>query len=259
MNVKNAKYITAIILTLSSALLRGQERTSAPVGADPPGIANVIEYHARGPNGVHLWSTNMTKNWWGTWIEDTNTGWRVLARFYETNTPGVRMTVHVGSVLTNSGPGLLPTPNGKFAKLELWDPDGKLVPAKPGAALAMYEYGGTNMSRAHPQPSRGDTSVAENHPSTISDTEYPRWKSGDGNLAGRFVKFVGFVSNGPPCHIGYLKFNDIYSLTKEADYTLAVQPVLYRMHYEGGTFQGYLDCVDLPNVITKVHLVPSVK
>jgi len=31
------------------------------------------------------------------------------------------------------------------------------------------------------------------------------------------------------------------------------------MHNEGGTFQGYLDRVDLPSVTTKVHLVPIVK
>jgi len=31
------------------------------------------------------------------------------------------------------------------------------------------------------------------------------------------------------------------------------------MHYDGGTFQGYLDRVDLPSVTTKVHLVPNVK
>jgi hypothetical protein len=200
----------------------------------------------------------MARNWWGVWAEGTN-GWRVNVRIYETNTPNVKMTVHVGSIVTNSGPGLLPTPDTKFAKLQLLDPNGKVVPTKPGSALALYEYGGTNVSRPHPMPSWRDGSVEENYPATISDTEYPRWKSGWGQTAGRFVKFVGFVSNGPPCHVGYFRFNDIFSVKAEGDYTLTVQPVLYRMHSEGGSFQGYLDRVDLPSVTTKVHLVPSDK
>ncbi len=115
------------------------------------------------------------------------------------------------------------------------------------------------MSLSHGRPSSRDTSVEENYPATISDTEYPRWKSGDGLRAGRFAKFVGFVSNGPPCYIEFIKFNDVFAIKTEGDYTLTVQPVLYRMHYDGGTFQGYLDRVDLPSVTTKVHLVPQGK
>jgi hypothetical protein len=93
--------------------------------------------------------------------------------------------------------------------------------------------------------------VAENHPDTIPDLEYSRWENG------AFLHHVGFVSNGPPCWIGYIKFNDIFSIKTEGNYTLLVQPVLYRMHCDGGTFQGYLDRVDLPSVTTKIHLVPS--
>lgn len=255
--MKNIKYLLLLVLGLLPVSICRAELIKAPIESIPTGIANVIEYHGRGTSGMPVWNTNMVRNWWGTWAENTNSGWRVLVRIYETNTSGVRMTVHVGSVFTNSGSGLLPTPDSKFAKLDLLDPDGNSVSTKPGAALALYEYDGTNIFRSCPLPSPRDASVARIYPTTISDIEYPRWKSGYGHLAGRFVKFVGFVSNGPPCHIGYIKFNEIFNIKRKGVHTLTVQPVVFRMHLEGGTFQGYLDRVDLPSVTLKVYLIPT--
>jgi hypothetical protein len=237
---------------------------------DPPGIANVSEYHGRSWDQKHVWNTNMVENWQGTWVEDANTRWRVDLRFYQTNTPGVDMTVHVGSIVTNSGAGLLPPPDGKYAKLELMDANDKVVPTKPGAALNLYrwQYGGyreestlVKVSVNLHLPSESDATVERDYPDTISDLEYPRANMdvSRSKKGGFFEISTGFVSNGPPCHIGYIKFNDIFSIKSEGDYTLTVQPVLYRMHYDGGTFQGYLDRVDLPSVTTKVHLIPDGK
>jgi hypothetical protein len=232
---------------------------------NPPGIAHVSEY-------LGQWNTNMAENWWGIWAEDTNTGWRVNLRIYPTNANAtkVEMTVHVGSIITNSGAGLLPSPDGKYAKLELMDANKKMVPTKPGAALNLYrwQYGGyseestlVKVSVNLHLPSESDAIVERNYPETISDLEYPRANMDfSRSKKGGFLEIsTGFVSNGPPCHIGYIKFNDIFSIKTEGDYTLTMQPVLYRMHMEGGTFQGYLDRVDLPSVTTKVHLVPNEK
>jgi hypothetical protein len=228
-------------------------------GTDPLGIAHVAEYTLRGFDEKHYWNTNFSENWWGVWAEDTNTGWRVNLRILPTNAPNMEMTIHVGSIVTNSGPGLLPTPDGRYAKLELFDVNGNIVPIKKGVATKLYEKRNAVMLSArnelvntHP-PSDEDASVEENYPDTISDLGYPRWKNGS------FLHFCGFVSNGPPCQIGYIKFNDIFSIPAEGDYTITVQPVLFRMHLDGGTFQGYLDRVDLPSVTTKAHLVPDVK
>lgn len=254
----NVKEVFLVVLTagLGFALDCRAQVTNALVETEPPGLAHVLEYH-RGLDGRLHWNTNMQANWWGMWAEDTNTGWRVNLCPVKSNAVDKAVIVKVGCILSNSGPGLLPTPEGKFARLELLDLNGKIVPTKPGAALSLYEYGGTNISQPHPPPSRQDAFVAANFAPTIADTEYPRWKSVNGLQAGRFVKFVGFASNGPPCHIGYIKFDDVFSISTEGDYTLTAQPVLYRMHYEGGTFQGYLDRVDLPSVTTKVHLAPN--
>jgi hypothetical protein len=227
---------------------------------DPPGIAHVPGYTGRGWNEKHIWNTNMVQNWgWGIWAEDTNTGWRVNLRFYRTNTPNMEMTIHVGSVVTNSGAGLSRSPDGKYAKLELFDSNGTAVTTRNGAAMKLFEEENAvdpSSEKEHvnkQQPSVDDASVEGNHPNTISDLKYSRWENGS------FLHFAGFVRNGPPCWIGYIKFNDIFDIKAEGDYTLTVQPVLYRMHNDGGTFQGYLDRVDLPSITTKVHLVPNVK
>ena len=223
---------------------------------DPPGIARVLEYTSRGPDQKHYWNTNVAFNWRGIWAEDSNS-WRVLLKTHKTNSPDICMTVHVGSISVNSGSGLLPAPDGKYAELKLLDLDGKIVSARKGAAEQLYEEKNAVMAQAekervnvHP-PSADDSSIERHYPDTISDLEYPRWERGT------FLNFAGFVSNGPPCQIGIIKFNSIFSIEMESDYTLIVQPVLFRMHYDGGTFQGYLDRVDLPSVTTKIHLVPN--
>jgi hypothetical protein len=231
---------------------------------NPPGVANVLEYRGR------WWDTNgMPEMWWGVWSENTNTSWRVNLRIYPTNANAAKMemTVHVGSVITNSGAGLLPSPDGKYAKLELLDAKGRMLPTRPGAALKLYyeQYGVLEARTVHNEilllnvnpPSGSDATVERTYPDTISDLEYPR-SNVDFPLSnkGGFFKYAGFASNGPPCHIGFIRFNDIFSIKVEGDYTLTVQPVLFRMHYDGGTFQGYLDRADLPSVTTKVHLKP---
>jgi hypothetical protein len=243
-----------------------KQRQQVSDETDPPGIAHVLEYHARGWNQKHVWDTNMVENWWGMWVEDTNTGWRMNLCPIRSNAVDEAVIIKVGSIVTNSGVGLLPSPDGKYAKLELTDSNGTVVPTRTGAATKLYnvKYAVTPVNEKqfvnrHP-PSGDDATVVRNYPDAISDLEYPRWYVGGNPLArGAFIQPAGFVSNGPPCHIGFIRFNDIFSIKAPGDYTLTVQPVLYRMHYDGGTFQGYLDRVDLPCATTKVHLDPNVK
>ena len=124
--------------------VRPQEKQRLMDEIDPPGIAHVSEYQVGPWHGKIHWETNMVVNWQGVWVEDTNTRWRVALRFYGTNTPDIAMTVHVGSIVVNSGVGLLPPPDGKYTKLELLDANGRKVPTKWGAALTLYrwQYGG---------------------------------------------------------------------------------------------------------------------
>jgi len=70
----------------------------------------------------------------------------------------------------------------------------------------------------------------------VSQLSWAHNPRANGNISrsskGGFLEIsTGFVSNGPPCHIGYIEFNDIFSIKMEGDYTLTVQPVLYRMQY----------------------------
>ena len=50
-----------------------------------------------------------------------------------------------------------------------------------------------------------------------------------------------------------LKLDEVYSITTKGDYTLTVQPVLYKRRNADATT---LDRVDLPAVTTKVHFDP---
>jgi hypothetical protein len=90
--------------------------------------------------------------------------------------------------------------------------------------------------------------VAE-FPKTINTNVYPHQE-----YTGMIGK-TGCVTNRPPDYLGFLKLDEIYSVTNEGDYTLTVQPVLYKQRI--GT--NILDRVDLPSVTTKVHLVPNAK
>lgn len=232
----------------------------------PPGVANVEEYRH-----TSLDANRVKILWQGVWAEDTNTGWRVLVRCNtNTNIAPLFMSTCVGSLVTNSGAGLLPSPDGKFARLQLMDASGKVVPTKKGAALKLYEHYGFSTSLTDKQkneclanlhePSAWDASVERDYPAILSDLEYPRWRANEyGHQDGSYMHFAGFTSNGPPCIIGFVTFNDIFAIKTEGDYTLIVQPVLFRQHFDGGTFQGYLDRVDLPSVTTQVHLVPNAK
>jgi hypothetical protein len=49
------------------------------------------------------------------------------------------MTLHVGSVITNSGAGLSRSPDGKYVKLELFDSKGTTIPTRKGAAMKLFE------------------------------------------------------------------------------------------------------------------------
>ena len=143
------------------------------------------------------------------------------------------------------------------------------MPTKKGAALSLYimenHLFSGGQATNYCSPPAQDATVERNYPDTISDMDYPRWNIDVDNGVNRvrhkgmFVRAIGFESNGPPCYINAIIFNDIFSIKAEGDYTLTVQPVLFRMHNDGGTFQGYMDRVDLPSITTKVHLVPNVK
>jgi len=266
-------------------------RADVPANESTNRIVPFGEYSAiREANGNYR-LVNPDEFWRGTWKEDTN-GWRVQLRF--TNGYGGLLRVQWGSVVKNSGGGYLLPPNGKFAKFELVNPDGMVVQPKPSAGKNLLKgrfvdlYYGTNL------PTWMDLSggsLEANFPEIISTNVYPRVPGSS------IVIYTGCASNQPPSQISALKLYDLYSITNEGDYTLTVQPVLYRPHLDFDYFpmskeqlielvkkQGsehisqywsnevllvatnyeesalyILYRVDLPSVTTKVHLVPNVK
>jgi hypothetical protein len=238
----------------------------------------------RGTNG-HLFFVNPSEFWNGAWKEDNN-GWRVqLCVYMQTNhwyppkggvgypiSTNLMLSVQWGSAVRNSGGGYYMTPNGKFAKFELLDSKGNVIPPNTKAGtnllIEMYNWNSSRVSMMSLGPNQSP-------PTVLYETNLPAWVSpASGSLTAKFPKnittnvyprqeFTGMigeidcVTNWPPPYLGFLKLDEIYSVTNVGDYTLTVQPVLYRRYNH--TNDAILDRVDLPSVTTKVHLVPNGK
>jgi len=232
----------------------------------------------RGTNGYYIF-VNPSEFWNGIWKEDTN-GWRVQLRVYpETNLKFVQghvypvstnllLRVEWGSAIKNSwgsiekpsGEQYYRTPNGKFAQFELRDAKGNVISPNPNAGTNLLEWliysdsmrAGRKLTYETNLPawvSPASGSLVANFPKTISTNVYPQFQYG--GVAGE----IGANTNLPPFNVGLLKLDEIYSVTNEGDYTLAVEPVLYKKRVE----TNILDRVDLPCITTQIHLFPNVK
>jgi hypothetical protein len=176
-----------------------------------------------GTNGQFYVSTNIDEVWPGVWKETTN-GLRIQLYCWATNTAQPWVSISVGSVVFNSGASFVGPPSGKFAKFELRDADGVIVPPKRGVVME-----GELLRR-------------------ISIKELPRWPYGDHGLRNHLV----WVTNGAPAQLQELKITDVCRVQKEGDYSLTVCAVVYKF---GGNWD-YLDRLDLPPVTTRIHLTP---
>lgn len=224
---------------------------------------------------------NPNEFWPGTWKEDTN-GWRVqLCVYPQINnrfkdgvayplSTNLMLSVEWGSNVKNSGSGYYRSPNGKFAKFELLNAKGNVISPNPNAGenLLLNLIGGENLGGSFSQkleyginlpawvaPLNG--SLVANFPKTISINAYPYVEYGVlGKIGHNIMGEIGSTTNLPPFPVGLLKLDEIYSVTNAGEYTLTVQPVLYKRRSRNSEF---LDRVDLPSVTTKVHLVPNAK
>jgi hypothetical protein len=255
---------------------RANEFTSNPSHLSIERHGNYIYTYALTSNGLVY--VNPNEFWNGVWKEDTN-GWRVQLRVcWETNTEFVQdhvypistnliMRVEWGSMVKNSGRGYYLPPNGKFAKIELKDNNGNLITPNPNAGINLLER---NFKESGSPKFIYETnlpawmallsgSLVSNFPKTISTDVYPYVEYNIFEKIGRQmmgeIPRTMAVTNWSPCVINALKLDEIYSVTNEGDYTLTVQPVLYKKRIE----TNILDRVDLPSVTTKVHLVPNEK
>jgi hypothetical protein len=236
--------------------LKCMAQSNEPVSTFPASYAtNYPEDFVLRPDGKYIWNTNPDRFWRrGVWKEDTN-GWRVLLTV-RTN-PSDPSLVEVGSVTTNSGPGYLRTPYGKFAKFELLDSAEKIVKPKPDAGTNMLKWYNHDLAYDTNQPawaSPTNGSLGVDFPETTTVKVFPHF----GNDA---VGDFSFSTKTGPMLIISFKLGDLYSITNEGDYTLTIQPVLYkydpRKNINGLNNTNVLHRVDLPSVTTKVHLKPA--
>jgi len=232
--------------------LRCLAQSNSPVNTFPASYAtNYPEDFILRPDGKSIWNTNTDRFWRHlVWKEMTN-GWRV-ALGVSTNASD-RWAVALGSLITNSGGGYLKPPYGKFAKFELLNSDGNIMQPKPNAGTNLLKWYNHDLAHQTNQPawaSPTNGSLEVDFPATASAEEYPHFRSG--SIVGDFDFFGGY-----PMPISLFTLGDLYSITNEDDYTLTVQPVLYKQFNH--TNSDILDRVDLPSVTTKIHLVPNEK
>jgi len=237
-------------------------------------IVNVGGYSMmRGTNGYYKF-VNPSEFWNSTWKEDTN-GWRVQLRVYPMNPIETNLILRIewGSAVKNSGDGYYMTPNGKYAKFELLDAQGNVIPPIPHAGINWMELILENQGGLISFPDIGRKLVYQTNlpswvslsngllvsdfPKTISTNVYPRieYSRVGGKTYSDIIGKIDSTTNRPPFFVGLFRLDYIYSVTNEGDYTLTVQPVLYKKRIE----TNILDRVDLPSVTTKVHLVPNEK
>jgi len=222
---------------------------------------------------------NPNEFWPGTWKEDTN-GWRVQLCIYpQINnrfqdgvayplSTNLMLSVEWGSTVKNSGGGYYLTPNGKFAKFELRDAKGNIIFPNPNAGtnFLLYLIEGDTLGSSFSQKITYETnlpawiaplsgSLVSKFPKTISLNVYPYVKYYVlDKIRYKIMGEIGANTNLPPFPVGLLKLDEIYSVTNEGNYTLTVQPVLYKI---SDTNQTILNRVDLPSVTTKIHLLPN--
>ena len=168
-------------------------------------------------------NTNSSEAFWtGVWQESTN-GLRIQLRSWGTSVAGVQVSVSVGSTVANFLGEFSAAPNGKFAKFELRAPDGSIVPPKKGVTMESQ------------------------FPQRLATSNLPRLP--DGGLQ----NVLGFFSNGPPALLTTVKINDVFQVRTQGVYVLEVNAVIYKFE----TNRQHLTRVDLPSVVTKIHLFES--
>ena len=248
-----------LFLAATSQLSQADELASQATNS----IVAFGEYSAIRETNGNCRFINPSEFWRGAWKEDTN-GWRVQLRVSTNKFPWMPqpvnsnaiVTVDWGSVIKSSGGGYMRTPNGKLAKIELLDSTGVSVPIKPGAGSNLLGQLFCGMTYPTNQPAWAEPSggsLNEKFPKAILASAYPY---GPG---GTIVGEIGAFSNEPPEHINILNLTDLYNVTNEGNYTLTVQPVLYKLRLETALKNGSLDRVDLPSVSTKIYLRPKLK
>ncbi len=239
----------------------------------------------RGTNGYWIF-VNPGEFWRGTWKENSN-GLRTQLRVYmETNygyspkegmypvSTNLILRVEWGNAAKDLDGEYYMTPNRKFAKFQLLDTKGNIIPPNPNAGTNLMEEVLKDIKSVGSFPdiprklvyetnlpawvSPYNGSLVADFPKTISTNVYPRIESSgvNGKYYSDILGKTYSGTNQPPYVIGFLKLDETYSITNAGDYTLTVQPVLYK---RSNTNQAILNRVDLPSVATKVHLLPNVK
>jgi len=160
--------------------------------------------------------TNVNRIWAaGTWTQGTN-GLRVML-VAETNKYSPLLFVCIGSLTTNLI--FVEEPNCKFARFELRNAKGELVPTVKGKSL--------------------EGSIADRLPRT----SFPMHHNG-------LLHAHGFRAGSQPDQLPSLRLRDFFEINGDGDYTVTVCPAIYRIEEDG----KMLSRIALPTVSMSIHL-----
>jgi hypothetical protein len=251
---------------------------SVPVSSNEPQATD-------GTHSEAAQSNNVERLWQHTWCASSN-GWRVQV---DTSTgierrgaksSDVVLIIQWGGVVGQSITQYMLPPNGKFKKFELKNSSGKTIHPRSNAGTnlvsAIYSNPLVYLSNSPAWASPSGGSLESDFPATASIDVYPRTpRMGVGmfvltngndvqvvpkmSLTNLYVfePWVSFVSNEEPETIGVVNLSEVYSITQDGEYTITVQPVLYKRY--NPTNDVIIERVDLPQVTTKVHLFRNVQ
>ena len=164
-------------------------------------------------DGKYMWNTNTDRFWRDIWREGAN-GLRVQLILGQTNTPDADVVIEVGSVIRNSeGPYFTPT-DGKFAKFELRDTNGAIVPFSRNAPLELISSQNVFFHGVTRKPGW----LSQWLPS-LKDISRQPFPTGRIHVFGTSLWALFNFTNGPPREIHELKFKNIYSIKAEGDYS----------------------------------------
>jgi hypothetical protein len=178
-------------------------------------------------NSISSWLKTGTIDWgiWGAATNELCAG--VLLPPHTPNASATQeVVVYVLTSRTNEFWNFLAPPNGKFARLELQDSNGVVVP------LIWWRE-----------------KLAGESPQSIKRENLP---VGNGRRGGMYLNLLGLTA-GQPARFKEFKLQEVYQIKQEGDYTLTVCVAMYQFAPD----RKSVFRIDLPCVTTKVHLMPS--
>jgi hypothetical protein len=276
--------LVGLALALSRPFVVANEPLKGSVQSSTIPVAKAHETPSH--DGTEL--SNRSPSWNGLWKQETN-GWRVQLRLNSIIVPhkplprsfNPELLVECGGLGSSLKGDYFRSPNGKFIRFELRDAQGGVIPPKPGAGTNLLGRGLIYAAElpTWAQPSGGSLEAAfpriisanlypleeELHTPRITRTNTPPHLKEVASSTNRHTRRItdtmtsriSILGDLQPEVMSVLSLDDLYFIKSAGDFSLTVQPVLYRRMAQAASTM--LERVDLPSVTMDMHLLPNVR